>query len=268
MAHRSAPGSAASSTQPRRLGPGDTGARRGDVPRLRPRTRLLRKHQETGRLGEPLSSQNPSQASSSCRQSRERDCQDAKTEGWGGDGEIGDMCSRFPSSYIVPAGYPYAVQRLWSNSAALAGHDPCQPVPPSEAVYFNAAPVLPDLVTILSGSSRVTTSGVQIPVGETRTIEIDLFADGPVGEWNVGAADLLHREPAHLHLARRDLGDERRTGSTFRSRSRGPIHLRRRRLPNHFAARQHPRVLVRIHRDERERRGRGRRRSGARRQLH
>jgi hypothetical protein len=67
---------------------------------------------------------------------------------------------------------------------------------PEGVVYFNAAPVLTDDVTISqpadAGPSAWTgpTKGVKIAVGETRTIEVDLFSEGPVPEWRVRAFDL------------------------------------------------------------------------------
>jgi hypothetical protein len=91
-----------------------------------------------------------------------------------GGGEIGDMCAQFPSSFYKPTDFAYLVQRNWSNKQAKAGHDPC--VPADSSVYFNAMPVLPDKLTTIQ---NVTTEGVNIPVGTPKTIDIDLFSDGP-----------------------------------------------------------------------------------------
>lgn len=104
-----------------------------------------------------------------------------------GGGEIGDMCSPFDTSFYKPAGFDYVVQRGWSNAAAKAGKDPCVPGIPSEP-YFNSAPVLPDTITLHFGGQSLTTKGVKVPVGMTKTIEIDLFSEAKTsGPWTVTA---------------------------------------------------------------------------------
>jgi hypothetical protein len=115
---------------------------------------------------------------------------DADHQGWalvGGGAEIGDLCAAFPDSFYTPAGITTLVQRVWSNTAAAASHDPCEPNGASP--YFNSAPVLTDTIT-LPGSSIVT-QGVQIPVGTSKTIDLDLYSDAPTsGPWQVSALDL------------------------------------------------------------------------------
>ena len=105
-----------------------------------------------------------------------------------GGGETGDMCAQFPDVFgPLPPEMPYTVQRTWSNAAAKAGNDPCVPAPAGQ-VYFNAAPVLNDNVT-LAGS--FTTKGVKIPVGQSKTIDVDLFSNGPTnGPFTVSAKEL------------------------------------------------------------------------------
>jgi hypothetical protein len=116
-----------------------------------------------------------------------------------GGGETADLCAQLPDVDVHPVDFSYVVQRAWSNKSALAGHDPCVPVPIDE-VYFNAAPVLPDLVTFSAQGDRVTTRGVHIPVGSSKTIEVDLFSDGPMDPWFVGAKDnaTLEHRPREL----------------------------------------------------------------------
>jgi hypothetical protein len=108
--------------------------------------------------------------------------------------EIGDICN-YPFNTTTPADFGYTVQRAWSNAAAASGGDPCVPAP-ADRVYFNAAPVLEDDVPIrgprYQGTPgwQGTTMGVHIPVGETRTVEVDLFSAGPTsGPWQVEATD-------------------------------------------------------------------------------
>ena len=102
-----------------------------------------------------------------------------------GGGEIGDMCAQSPTAFYTPADIGSVVQRVWSNAKAKAGHDPCQPDDGSP--YFNSMPVLPEKVTI---GGQLTTEGVTIPVGQSKTIDVDLFSDAKTsGDWTVSAID-------------------------------------------------------------------------------
>jgi hypothetical protein len=84
--------------------------------------------------------------------------------------EVGDLC--------VWAGQTqesgYTVQPIWSNLAALAGHDPCVPAPPGE-VYFGAAPTQESLV---------------VGLGKSKTVVVQSFSEGPTGDWSLEAVDL------------------------------------------------------------------------------
>jgi hypothetical protein len=107
---------------------------------------------------------------------------------WGllAGGEVGDMCLFVPNIDVTPSSFPYAVQRSWSNASASASHDPCVPIPAGE-VYFNSAPVMTDHVILGVGSSV----GVQISVGQSKTIPIELYSDGPTtGPWTISAIDV------------------------------------------------------------------------------
>jgi len=86
----------------------------------------------------------------------------------------------------------YEVQRTWSNVFAMGSHDPCVPSLAGQS-FFDSAPVLSDTVTFTSSlTGSVTTKGITIPVGSSKTIEVDLFSDGPTsGPWTVQAADVL-----------------------------------------------------------------------------
>ena len=100
--------------------------------------------------------------------------------------EIADMCDLEPSSFQRLVG-PYVVQRSWSNASARAGHDPC--VPPLADPYFNAAPVVTTQQQITLGSKVLTTDGLSLALGETKTIALRLFSDGPTADWSVDAVD-------------------------------------------------------------------------------
>jgi hypothetical protein len=104
-----------------------------------------------------------------------------------GGGEVGDMCAQFPGSFTKFPGLDYTVQRVWSNKNAKAGHDPCQPEPAGE-VYFNSSPVLPDKILLSIAGQMVAVDGVEIPVGQNKTIDVELFSDAPTsGPWTVTA---------------------------------------------------------------------------------
>lgn len=80
-----------------------------------------------------------------------------------------------------PTGFDYAVQPFWSNSAARAKRGPC--VPESKP-FFAAYPELPDTVQF----NGKTTKGIKVPVGESRTIPVVLYADGDVPAFTVSIA--------------------------------------------------------------------------------
>ena len=115
-------------------------------------------------------------------------------------GEVGDMCAFEPQSYQRLVG-TYMVQRVWSNKAAKAGHDPC--VPPMSDPYFNAAPILTDNVTLDYYGQKITTKGVKIPLHQSKTIAVQLFSDGPTSDWTVQAVDSTYgtNQPKELDFS-------------------------------------------------------------------
>ena len=118
---------------------------------------------------------------------------DSDHRGWElvtGGGEIADFCVPFPGTVFQPAGMTNLVQRAWSNSNAAASHDPCQPNGLSP--YFNTAAVVNDTISVDSPMlGKFTTQGVHIPVGQSATIELDLFSDAPTsGPWTITALDV------------------------------------------------------------------------------
>jgi hypothetical protein len=114
-----------------------------------------------------------------------------------GGGEIGDLCAANQNVFYAPSDIGNEVQRVWSNASAAAGHNPCAPV--DELPYFNAMPQLTDDIAF----GKVTTRGVKIPVGQSKTIEIDLFSDAPTGTWNLSAFDVaqLQKQPSRLQFS-------------------------------------------------------------------
>jgi hypothetical protein len=103
-------------------------------------------------------------------------------------GEVSDLCSSFADSQYKPAGLGYTVQRSWSNLAAKQGKDPCAPNLPGE-IYFNSAPVMNDTIGFEYQGQSGQTKGVKIPIGQSKTIELQLYSEGPIGPWDVRAND-------------------------------------------------------------------------------
>ncbi len=106
------------------------------------------------------------------------------------DGEATDLCTLNADANIVLPGLGYTVQRSWSNKAAQAGMNPCVPSTSFEP-YFNSVPVLTDSFVLSDGLGNTgTTKGVKIPVGQSKTIDVQLFSDAPTsGPWQVTAQD-------------------------------------------------------------------------------
>lgn len=121
-----------------------------------------------------------------------------------GGGEAGDLCEpEGPSIYVTPQDVGRRVQRTWSNLAAKASHDPCVPAL-ANAAFFAAAPVLDDTVTFTSQlTGTVTTKGIVIPVGQSKTTEVDLFSDAATsGPFSVTVDDVLFKVYGQYGLAK------------------------------------------------------------------
>lgn len=105
--------------------------------------------------------------------------------------EVGDLCAQDMASFYQPPGYPFTVQRTWSNdnSRIAVGGDPCVPELPGE-VYFNSVPDQDDNVHLTIQGQTIMTKGIKIPIGGTKTVDLHLFSEAPSGDWNVGAYDM------------------------------------------------------------------------------
>ena len=86
-----------------------------------------------------------------------------------GYGEIADNCEG--TDFQLDGGT--VVQRIWSNSAATGGHDPCVPAPAGET-YFNASP---DKAVYVAN------------VGDTFTVDVTPFTDTARASWQLDAVD-------------------------------------------------------------------------------
>jgi hypothetical protein len=114
---------------------------------------------------------------------------DFNGSGWelnAGGPEIGDLCKLEVNAFIVPAGFDYSVQRMWSDEHAAAGEEPCFPNVPDAGAYFTAFPDL-EGVEIYPG---YYTSGVNVEPGTSRTVNVYLASDAPTGgAWTVSATE-------------------------------------------------------------------------------
>jgi hypothetical protein len=127
--------------------------------------------------------------------------------------EVGDLCARLQQPFKpAPSDVGFAVQRIWSNSAAKAGHDPCIPSPAK--AYFTAVPDLPDTTPVDaltavdedSGSDvdgapsgtgpsgdpgdspPATVKTITVPLNGQKTIDVRLSSDrATTGPWTVQA---------------------------------------------------------------------------------
>jgi hypothetical protein len=101
-------------------------------------------------------------------------------------GEVGDMCAFNDDAYYVPPGSKYMVARTWSNAAAKAMQNPCVPHA-TTAPYFNSFPALE---SISLGDANYLTRGVNVPLGQTKTIELTLYSGAATkNTWAVSAVD-------------------------------------------------------------------------------
>jgi len=100
-------------------------------------------------------------------------------DNWGwidvtGGGEAADMCiDLFGLNQDQTSDGDFTVQRIWSNSRALAHVDPCNPAPAPD-VYFNAAP---------------TQAFFVLDVGASTTFDAGAFSFGSMSDWTLLAQD-------------------------------------------------------------------------------
>jgi hypothetical protein len=102
-------------------------------------------------------------------------------------GELADLCEFNRNSFLVPPGSKYMVQQSWSNAAAAAGDDPCVPVANKDP-YFAAIAVMKDTFNI-SGIPGKTT-GVKLMAGQSATVDVQLFSNGPTKPFKVTPHDI------------------------------------------------------------------------------
>jgi hypothetical protein len=102
------------------------------------------------------------------------------------DGEVADMCEFNDDANVIPPGSTYMIQRSWSNAAAARLENPCVPVI-TTTPYFNS---FPQLGSISYDAGHLTTQGIEIPLGQSQTIDVALLGGAPVARsWDVAAYD-------------------------------------------------------------------------------
>jgi hypothetical protein len=104
------------------------------------------------------------------------------------DGEVADMCEFNDDANVIPPGSTYMVQRTWSNAAAQRFDNPCVPVV-TTTPYLNSFPQL-GTISYSNSYGTVTTQGLDVQLGASRTIDLTLVSASPVGApWTVNAYD-------------------------------------------------------------------------------
>ena len=95
--------------------------------------------------------------------------------------EAGDLCEFLVDALVQPEDLGRAyVQRMWSNKAAALGHEPC--VPAAGVVAFGA---FADARDVVHGWNAI-----KVPKAG-RTIQVRLYADGPMASFKVTAIDRM-----------------------------------------------------------------------------
>jgi hypothetical protein len=112
---------------------------------------------------------------------------------WFIEPEIADLCTT-----LVLDESGHRVQRIWSNSAAAAGQQPC--IPAATGVpYFNTSTPGPMLI---------------VAPGSTTTVELLGYASSPVSDWTLDVSHTFGFDTAPL-LGRTQLNDGQKTTLTL-----------------------------------------------------
>jgi hypothetical protein len=115
-------------------------------------------------------------------------------------GEVADMCELNEDAFFAPPGSRYVIQRVWSNAAAAAFQDPCVPER-TTAPYFNTFPAL-GTISYGPASHAFATQAVNIPIGQTETIALNLSSAAPTaGVWSVKVYDANYLKGGAANLA-------------------------------------------------------------------
>ena len=102
--------------------------------------------------------------------------------------ELADACQNWQDSYYEESGsFPYWVQRSWSNTAALAGHDPC--VPAAAGPYHGMTLFPSEESTVAVNAATLgamgNTRGFKATVGQPLTFQVGFFSDASAPPWTI-----------------------------------------------------------------------------------
>jgi hypothetical protein len=76
-------------------------------------------------------------------------------------------------------------------------------VPVLSTPYVNAATKLDDITIDVGGGQSLVTRGIAVPVGMSKTVEVDLYSDAPAPDWTVAVVDVAskyQKAPAELDV--------------------------------------------------------------------
>jgi hypothetical protein len=103
--------------------------------------------------------------------------------------ELADACQNWQDSYYQDTGsFPYWVQRSWSNTAALAGHDPCVPAAAGPYQGMTLFPSEESKVTVNAtavGGGMTSTLGFKATLGQPLTFQVGYFSDASAAPWKI-----------------------------------------------------------------------------------
>jgi hypothetical protein len=103
--------------------------------------------------------------------------------------ELADACENWVDSYYQESPpFPYWVQRSWSNTSALAGHDPCVPAPTGPYHGMTLFPSQESTVPVDQSSLGGPTSDTRAfkaTLGQPLTFQVGYFSDGNAPPWTI-----------------------------------------------------------------------------------
>ena len=109
---------------------------------------------------------------------------------WGiawGAYEIADLCAQNGDVFYTPTDFSFVLPRSWSNAAAKAGHDPC--VPAAAGPYFVTLAPADDTFDVTIDGTKQSARGIAVPLGQSRTVPLALWADRAVDPWSIAFVD-------------------------------------------------------------------------------
>ncbi len=103
--------------------------------------------------------------------------------------ELADACQNWEDSYYQEsASFPYWVQRSWSNTAALAGNDPCVPAPAGPYHGMTLFPSQESTVMVdqsALGGPVTDTQGFKAALGQPFTFQVGYFSNASTAPWPI-----------------------------------------------------------------------------------